>query len=289
MGTHFLFLSVPSDYCWRVPLQDLVERDKYLGLIEAVERKLNIHYPEGAPWRIQQTMKDDKGKSQSATYAQVVKTDKRQPFHLDASALWYKMPDGRVWAPLSVVLHLNDGPATVLGPPPSSLFEELLNHKSMDPQVLADNMMTVLQQVEEKFVDARTSRNKAGHCLAFHAGEQLHAGAGHDKRPDPVFPSWNGRVVAYFFAHPLEIVLTPANKALLCHETPWGLMREGITKDQVILVRLKTKKQKTRNDRNEKQFFSNLHQFFFDFTRLFFFDSFFFCRQVFGKTICFCD
>jgi len=221
-------------------------------------------------------MKDDKGQSQSATYAQVVKTDKRQPFHLDASALWYKMPDGRVWAPLSVVLHLNDGPATVLGPPPSPLFKELLDQKSMDPQVLADNLVTVFQQVEEKFVDARSSRNKAGHCLAFHAGEQIHAGAGHDKRPDPVFPSWNGRVVAYFFAHPMEITLTSANKALLCHETPWGLMREGITKSQVVLVRFQNKKTKIHGMTEMKNNFFLIFTNFFLTSRDFFFGGFFF-------------
>jgi hypothetical protein len=93
----------------------LARKDVYEDLIEDLERNLGLWYPQGAPWKVQQTMPGPKG-NVPAIYAQVVTSDKRQAFHWDASALWYKMEDGRVWAPLSIVVHLCDGPATILGP-----------------------------------------------------------------------------------------------------------------------------------------------------------------------------
>ncbi len=199
-----------------------------------------------------------------AIYAQVVTSDKRQSFHWDASALWYKMQDGRVWAPLSIVVHLCDGPATILGPAPSPIFQQVLKFsKTLDPQVLADTMTQVLNEVEELFDDARPLRSVAGQCVAFHPGEQIHAGAGHDNIPDPVTKGWNGRVVAYFFAYPENVKLSRANKALLCHETPWGLMREGITKEMVSLVLLEQKiKTFIGMTKKKKQLSPNLHNFF---------------------------
>jgi len=76
-------------------------------------------------------------------------------------------------------------------------------------------------------------KSRSGQCLAFHAGEQAHAGTSWDGIPDHDEPKFKARVVAYFFAVPNSEKERVSRLSLFSTETPWGLLKPGIRDYQV--------------------------------------------------------
>jgi len=117
------------------------------------------------------------------------------------------------------------------------VFERMRGSKSIkNHALLAANLTQVLQHYETLDDGVQLTqrlRSRAGQCLAFHAGEQVHAGMGWDGESDPCFPKWAGRVVSYFFALP-KAESHRWSHTLFNPESPWGLMREGITALMVV-------------------------------------------------------
>ena len=109
-----------SELVQRAPFKSLVP-GVYFDLVKEVQDCLDKLYPNMRPW----TIVEDEFHNNAfigRDYIQYTRKQKRQPFHWDSAASWYKHPTRGFWSPLSVIVHLNDGPATLLGGPTCSYF-----------------------------------------------------------------------------------------------------------------------------------------------------------------------
>lgn len=226
-----------SEFIWREQFEPLVGEDVYNEVVEAVEGGLDNAYKSQAPWEVLRVELNKNGYL-GRDWLQITKeVGKRQPTHWDTACPWFKNHRGH-WAPLSIVLHINDGLSTYLPGPPANVFTEAeaAFRKGVKPSVLARGLNGVLEKYDtcDALVPLQDmQRSRAGQCLAFHAGHQPHAGMGWDGVKDPVTPAMCGRVVSYFFAIPRRhknLWTFP----LFNPETPWGLMKESITEDMVL-------------------------------------------------------
>ena len=213
----------------------------------AVECGLNEAYPSQRPWIVIQ-QEYTCGQYQPRDWLQITRRPERQPCHWDTSSPWFKNEKGH-WAALSVILHINDGLSTFLPGQPVKVFEEMretaLEMCNQNPAKLStknhvrcvNSLLGILDACDtmDKGVPmSHRQRSRAGQCLAFHAGEQAHAGMGWDGLKDPCTPEWIGRVVSYFFALPKSEADRVWANPIFNPEFPWGLMREGITNRMVF-------------------------------------------------------
>lgn len=223
---------MPSDIIWREPLRALVGEELYNTIVSSVESGLNTTYPLHAPWKILHYENAGKGQVQDRVSLQITRVSKDQPVHWDTAAPWFEDERGR-WAPLSVILHFNDGLSTHLASEPISLTKMVQTHlQDENPDVVAVKLTKLLEWLDEK--RKRHSRSRAGQCLAFHAGEQPHSGRGWDGVQDPIKKGWVGRVVAYFFAVPKTVEKKTWDLQVLNPEFPIGLMRAGVSGKWVL-------------------------------------------------------
>lgn len=211
-----------STFIWREPVASLIGSKKRQELIQIVEAALNTYYPEQAPWKIFTEELTEKG-AKDRIYVQVTQeVGKRQPVHWDTAAPWFGNCRGS-WAPLSIVLHVNDGLTTSLPGMPLPLLglaaDNLFHGKTA--KYLAEGYESVLQSLEEVAHREPPSMSRQGQCLAFHAGEQPHAGMSWDgKTVDPRFPTFLARAVVYFFAVPEAMYETVRDLELFNSEFP---------------------------------------------------------------------
>ena len=90
---------------------------------------------------------------------------------------------------------MNDGVGTyVFGNPVAGIFEKV--RQIPDDHDAAQHVMNHLRDCEAK-AQFDAPRNRAGHILAFHPGEQVHCGIGHDGVEDPLTPGMNMRVMLF--------------------------------------------------------------------------------------------
>ncbi len=234
---------------WRQPFIELMGPAVYDEVCSAVERGLNATYSSQAPWSVikSEYIPDQGGQEERfkpRDWLQITReVGKRQPCHWDTSVPWFENDRGH-WAPLSIVLHINDGLSTFLPGEPSdtfSLMRKLAESKKTlgHCTILAQNLVRLLDNYDrmDKGVQLTSrQRSRAGQCLAFHAGHQAHAGMGWYAEPDPCTPTWCGRVVSYMFAMPKSEVRKLWTNPICNPEYPWGLMREGITPQMVLFI-----------------------------------------------------
>jgi len=225
-----------GSFIWRVPVRATVGEPMYTELCASVEGAINKAYPHHQ-WKI--LHKDVNGAQvKERNYFQITKEmNKMQPLHWDCAAPWYEDSRG-AWGPLSVVLHVNDGVATYVHGEPLSLCDFINRQRDehkCPPHKIAKFLEEHLDKEEgRKSVDWGL-RRRAGQCLGFHAGEQVHAGMGWDGVPDTIMENFPARVVIYFFTVPKMYVNRVAKLSILNPEFPIGLMREGVTPAQVCL------------------------------------------------------
>lgn len=227
--------------------------DIYNEVVKHVEAGLNTAYSSQAPWQICHDEYTGNGRYRARDWLQITRdTTKRQPCHWDTSTPWFKNKRGH-WAPLSIVLHINDGLSTFLPGPPADMFGKMrytaqnftnftffryTAENCFPHKVLASSLLNTLKdydKVDMKVDPAQRQRSRAGQCLAFHSGEQAHAGMGWDGLEDPVTPTWSGRVISYFFAVPASEYDFVLKGSLFNPELPWGLMMNGLTEKMVFL------------------------------------------------------
>lgn len=229
---------LPSLEIWRQRFKDLVGEDIYLEVTRAVEEGLDRAYPSQAPWDIIHYEYKYKWRYLRRDWLQVTKEiGPRQPTHWDTSCPWFENARGH-WAPLSVVLHLNDGLSTYLPGPPVDCFTEMRERykAGLTPDFLAKALVKLLDKYDVTDHNlTHRPRSRAGQCLAFHSGQQVHAGMGWDGVVDPVNPDMCGRVVSYFFALP-RLHQNLWRLPFFNPEEPWGLMGPGVTTRMVFLL-----------------------------------------------------
>ena len=76
--------------------------------------------------------------------------------------------------------------------------------KFPDDHDAAQHVMNHLRDCEAK-AQFDAPRNRAGQILAFHPGEQVHCGMGHDGVEDPLTPGMNMRVMLFLCLVPAEL------------------------------------------------------------------------------------
>lgn len=223
------------------------------SLVGSLEAALGAAYPSQSPWRVVENEVLADGTRATRLFFQVSRTvGKRQPFHWDTGLPWFRNEFGR-WAPLSVVLHINDGLSTFLPCGPLDVFGKFRRviweqekkdkkdkkgknkHKAKAEASVAVALQKLLDDIENDNPEPATQRSRAGQCLGFHSGEQVHAGTSWDGVPDPLVPELKARVVAYFFALPSSEYDAVWKLPLFNPETPFGLMKGGIEKHVVAL------------------------------------------------------
>jgi hypothetical protein len=206
-------------------------------LIQAVEDALGMHYPEQAPWTILTEEKEDGG-TKDRIYAQITQRfGQMQPVHWDTGADWFENANG-VWAPLSIILHVNDDLSTCLPCAPLTTLSRSVPQLLFDdvhPKEVARRAERVLTHLDEKVKTMRFGRSGATQCLAFHSGEQPHAGMSWDGHVDPELPNFKGRVVVYFFAVPASVHAKAQYLELFNSEYPFGLLKH-IFEEQVSQI-----------------------------------------------------
>jgi hypothetical protein len=225
---HFLlFRDVPSKFIWKPLLQDVVGPSLCNKIVKGVLAKININYPEMAPWSVL-----DREPEHPALSLQVYRGGKRQPFHLDSAAEWYL--DGvQPWAPLSVIVNMNDGWRTFTpGAPMFGLFNCV---RRKTPKQAVTALQKIFEMWESAFREISMVKSRAGQILAFHPGEQFHCGLGSDYKCSLTGHLFTGRVVLFLSCVPHRVLDKVKDLPLFNSESPWGLQRGGITICQVDL------------------------------------------------------
>lgn len=218
--------SGKSKFIWREPVVNLIGSLRRQDLIEAMQDTLDNQYREQAPWTIftEEVTRDG---LKDRIYAQVTKkVGQMQPVHWDTAVPWFYNNKGP-WAPLSIVLHVNDGLTTCLPAAPDPILQRIPDNLELGdhPETLADAAQSVLTMLDKTAKSMPTKMSRSTQCLAFHAGEQPHAGMSWDGAPDRLFPKWQGRVVVYFFAVPREHFELVKDFELFNSEYPYGLIK----------------------------------------------------------------
>lgn len=109
-----------GNFVWRPKMEDIITWEEIYALVVNVEVGLDAAYPAQAPWYVIQDEKKGSNATQTRLYFQVTKEiGQRQPIHWDTG--WYENSKGP-WAPLSVVVHINDGLSTLVPAPPADVF-----------------------------------------------------------------------------------------------------------------------------------------------------------------------
>lgn len=220
-------------------MEDVLDFEDVLVFVGRVEHALDLHYPNQAPWNVIMNEYLPNRPLRTRLYFQVSRPiGSRQPIHWDTGVPWMTNHNGK-WAPLSVVVHINDGLSTYVSTPPADVFSVLREkyNQGVKPETLAESLESVLQRMETHSVPpkdlSRHKKSRAGQVLAFHAGEQAHAGTSWDGEDEVLHRSWHGRVVVYLFAVPESEKEAVWTLPLFNPEIPWGLMR-AVTGDQVV-------------------------------------------------------
>ena len=136
-------------------------------------------------------------------------------------------------SPLSTIINLNDGVGTyVSGDPVSGVFENLL--KIPDPLAAGKSVLNYLKQCEAKSPNPlRARRNRAGQILAFHPGEQVHAGMGCNGDEDPLVPNLHCRIMLFLCFIPARFHARAWKLKLFESEYAWGLMKAGVSDEGI--------------------------------------------------------
>lgn len=219
---------------WTEPLRKLLGDKMYDDLTSVVENALDKAYPTHHPWKILHTKRvSPTNEIQDRNYLQITRTMTFQPLHWDTATSWYKDSRG-IWGPLSVILHINDGPTTHLTSTPCRLHEMISKSlkSGISPKKIAKSLVSTLEIFENKMEVNWDHRSRAGQCLAFHAGEQIHSDMGWDGEYS-ILDNFPGRVVACFLAVPKSVSHLVEHSSLFNPESPYGLMMEGITAKMV--------------------------------------------------------
>ncbi len=224
---------MPSEFIWRPLLLDVVGPSLYKKLVGGVITKLNINYPEMSPWSVLDKEPGGGGHPEKSNISlQIYRgSKKRQPMHLDSAVGWY-MYDETPWAPLSVLIHMNDGFKTNLaGAPLFGLFDKI---RPETPGEFVKSFTQILEMYDTLFGEAPPVVSRAGQILAFHPGEQIHQGLGSDYKCSLTGHLFTGRVMLFLSCVPQRMLAKVANLPLFNSEYPWGLQRGGITVRQVV-------------------------------------------------------
>ena len=190
-------------------------------IVDAVMAKVDINHPSMAPYVV----------SEEHLSLQIYRGTKRQPMHLDSGVGWYHDEKGQKWAPLSVVVNLNDAAGTHLpGPPVSGIFDLVRDHSSESG---VTKLTTFLKRYEQSYDQERDVENKAGQILSFHPGEQVHCGISTNTRCSLTGGIFVGRIVLFIPVVPGKFKNKAKQCPLFSTEYPWGLQQQGITLNQV--------------------------------------------------------
>jgi hypothetical protein len=212
-------------------LYDLVGEKVYNTILASVTTSVSDTYP-GGPWTVLERERD----GTTRVYLQVYRGSERQPCHLDASLGWYRNRAGMKWSGLSVAMNCNTSYGTYLaGAPATGVFEKIAEGvKTKGVETSTRRMNTFISSYETKFDEKKIVLNRPGQCVGFHAGEQVHAGVGHNGTICPLTNEiFCGRIILYLFFVPREVYHVVKFLPLFSTEFPWGLMEKGILDVQV--------------------------------------------------------
>ena len=228
--------DLPLETVWRIPFEKTVETPMFDAITQGVVKGLDTNFPD-YDWALLATEKLPDGTMFERNYLQIYRCAGSQPAHLDTGLPWFWDDDlKKPWCPLSVVLNINDGPEPWLSKKPiAGLFHRVV-HGAPPDDVIAQNLQRTLTNVYDKEkAGSVIRRNRAGQCVAFHAGEYPHAGTGYDFVPDWLHPGWVGRVTAYFLAVPRKFLAKTWKLRVFCADEGWGLMSPGVSGEQVAM------------------------------------------------------
>jgi hypothetical protein len=205
--------GVSSDWLWRPAFSEVCMPWLCALIIGAITAAVNVAYP-CKKW-VALSTEFYQGQRQTRNYLQINTKPGTQPLHFDSGARWYKDEHGNMWAPLSTITNINDGAATFLTPQPvHGVFAEVEKKaRAKDFQGAATFVQDLLTQLSVKHQPFRTMPNRAGQVVAFHPGDQPHAGMGFDGPVEGGLNDFVGRIMLYLFFVPEEY-----SKEIIDHE-----------------------------------------------------------------------
>ena len=166
-------------------------------------------------------------------FLQITRSGKRQPLHFDGGPLWYADENEKLWSPLSTIISLNDGVGTNVSGIQSVEFSKIYS-KNSDPLAAGKSVLNYLKQCDAKSPNPlRARRNRAGQILAFHPGEQVHAGMGFNGDEDPLVPNLHCRIMLFLCFIPARFHARAWKLKLFESEYAWGLMKAGVSDDGI--------------------------------------------------------
>jgi hypothetical protein len=179
-----------SNFIWRPLFAKICGDTLVKKMVEAIRRRVDLFYPEQAPWKCLTWELLPNGKKIDRIFLQINMREGRQPLHFDAGLGWYQDQSGQYWSLLSTITHMNDG----VGPffcqkPFYGVFEKVRQIMENTGNALqaGKHVLTLLQKLEHG-VKPTEVMGRAGQIYSFHPGEQVHCGMGYNRCIDPLVP-----------------------------------------------------------------------------------------------------